>query len=59
MSGYPRDQLYREIAFISYYFHWQHETVMNLEHSERRRWCEEISKINRELNQEPENIFDV
>jgi hypothetical protein len=32
---------------------------MHLEHGERRRWCEEISKINRKLNDEPKNIFDV
>ena len=23
---------------------------MNMEHRERKRWCEEISKINRKLN---------
>lgn len=35
---------------------------MNMEHRERRRWCEEISKINSKLNDngdEPKNIFDV
>jgi hypothetical protein len=32
---------------------------MHLEHEERRRWCEEISRINRKLNDEPKNIFDV
>jgi hypothetical protein len=32
---------------------------MHLEHAERRRWCEEISRINRKLNDEPKNIFDV
>ena len=31
---------------------------MNSEHRERRRWCEEISRINRQLNDEPANIFD-
>jgi hypothetical protein len=30
---------------------------MNLEHQERRRWCEEISKINRRLSDTPPNIF--
>ncbi len=47
------------MAFIAYYFHWSHEDLMQLEHQERRRWCEKISKINRELNQEPKNIFEV
>nr|DAQ72420.1 MAG TPA: hypothetical protein [Caudoviricetes sp.] len=32
---------------------------MNMEHRERRRWCDEISKINSELNDEPKNIFSV
>jgi len=30
-----------------------------MEHKDRRRWCEEISRINRNLNDEPENMFDV
>jgi len=34
---------------------------MNLEHGVRRRWCDEISKINRKLNGESEkkSIFDI
>jgi hypothetical protein len=49
--GYPLKSLYEEIAFIAYHFHWQPESVMNLEHAERRRWVEEISAINRRLNE--------
>ena len=30
---------------------------MGLEHRERRRWCEEISKINAKLSDTPENAF--
>jgi len=30
---------------------------MSMEHRDRVRWCEEISKINRKLSPEPENIF--
>lgn len=48
--GYPLKSLYEEIAFIAYHFHWQPDAVMNLEHTERRRWVEEISSINRRLN---------
>ncbi len=59
MKGYPPERLYREMAFIAYYLKWPHAEVMQLEHTERRRWCEEISHINRELNDEPKNIFDV
>lgn len=37
------------MSFISYYFHWGSEDVMRLDHSSRRRWCEEISQINSSL----------
>ncbi|MFQ5628284.1 MAG: DUF6760 family protein [bacterium] len=37
---------------MAYYFHWPHETVMDMEHRERRQWCEEISRINRVINEE-------
>jgi hypothetical protein len=38
------------MSFISYYFHWGQDQVMALEHAERRRWCREISEINKSLN---------
>ncbi|QWH88420.1 hypothetical protein EXW29_09560 [Bacillus toyonensis] len=59
MSGYPLNQIYEEVAFIAYYFHWSHDDIMHMDHHERRRWCEEISKINRKLNKETENIFEL
>jgi len=59
MKCYPLTELYEEMAFIAYYFHWSWTEVMELPHAERRRWCEEISKINRNLNGEPKNVFDV
>lgn len=39
--------------------HWSHDEIMGFSRLERRRWCREISKINKELNDEPDNIFDV
>ena len=54
--------MYEEAGFIAYYFHWPHDEIMNMEHRERRRWCEEISRINRKMNedgQERSNPFDV
>lgn len=44
---YPEQELYKEMSFIAYYYHWSQEEVMGLEHMERRRWCDEISAINR------------
>ena len=29
--------------------HWPMEELMNLDHRERRRWCEEVSAINRKI----------
>ena len=50
MRLYPEEELYKEMAFISYYFHWSEENVLSLEHRERRKWCSEISGINASLN---------
>jgi len=59
MTAYPVEQLYEEMAFIAYHFHWPHEELMSLEHAERRRWCGEISQINRRLNGGPRDLFDL
>jgi hypothetical protein len=50
ITGYPLDRLYEEIAFVAYYFKWSFEELANMEHRDRRRWCEEISRINKKLN---------
>ena len=50
MRGYPLDQLYKEIAYISYYFHWPPESIMELDHRFRRQWVNEIADINSRLN---------
>ncbi len=52
MISYPLAQLYKEVAFIAYYFHWPHDQVMLMPHAERRKWCEEISDINGKLSKE-------
>ena len=45
MIGYPSEQLYEEVAFIAYHFHWPYDQVMSLDHQERRRWVAEIGRI--------------
>ena len=52
-------QLREEMAFIAYHFHWPWSEIMQLPHGDRRRWCEEISRINRDLNGERKNVCDV
>lgn len=61
MKAYPVKRLYEEMAFIAHHFHWSHQELMRLDHRERRRWCEEISMINRTLDGAslPANPFDV
>jgi len=49
--SYPEKLLYEEIAFIAFHFHWSYDDLLHMEHAERRRWCEEIAKINRRLNE--------
>ena len=59
MKAYPAKSLYEEMAFIAHHFHWSHGDLMGLEHRERRRWCREISAINRTLDGAAPNPFDV
>ncbi|MES2823571.1 MAG: DUF6760 family protein [Pseudomonadota bacterium] len=51
MIGYPLKQLHEEVAFVAYHFHWSHAEIMVMEHGDRRRWVNEISNINKKMNQ--------
>ena len=55
--------MYKEMSFISYYFHWGMNDVLELDHKERRRWCREISDINSSINpsekKKEKNIFEL
>ena len=60
MTGYPLEALHEEVAFLAYHFHWDYETIINLEHRERLLWCEEVSKINKNLNgDQTKSIMDI
>lgn len=59
MTVHSREELLRQIAFIAYYFQWSEVQIMNLSHIERRRYCEEISRINRKLNGGTKNPFEI
>ncbi len=50
MMGYPLDDMFEEVAYISFHFHWSHDQVMALEHRERKQWVGEIAKINERIN---------
>ena len=57
MMAYPVAQYYGEMAFIAHHFHWSSETLLTMEHAERRRWCREISAINRGQNGQADDPF--
>ncbi len=60
MISYPLDRIYEEVAFIAFHFHWSPDDIMNMEHRERLKWCEEVSKINKKLNgDETKSIMDI
>jgi hypothetical protein len=46
------------MAFVAFHFHWPYAEIMQLEHGERRRWCREISAINRVLDGASSNPFE-
>ena len=52
MIGYPLERLFEDVAYIAYHFHWPHDQIMEMEHRDRRRWVDEIARINRRLNEE-------
>ena len=51
VATYPREQLYQEIAYIAYHFHWSLDDVLAMEHDERHIWLREIARINKEINE--------
>ena len=59
MSLYPQDRLYQEMAFLAYYLHWSNEDLMDLDHWERRRWCREVSAINKKLSGDEQKTFEL
>lgn len=47
-------RLYEEVAYIAFHFHWPHQQILSLDHHERELWVTEISKINKQLNENSE-----
>ena len=58
VSLYPQDRLYQEMAFLAYYLHWSNGALMDLDHWERRRWCREVSAINKKLSGDDKRSFE-
>jgi hypothetical protein len=49
---YAAEQLYSEVAYVAYYFHWSEESILDLEHPTRQQYLAQISRINEQINQE-------
>lgn len=47
---YAPAQLFEEVAYVAYHFHWSLEGILELEHADRRRYVAEIARINRRIN---------
>ena len=47
MNTYPEDRLFEEIAYVAYHFHWSLDEILDLEHATRKRFVEEIGRLNR------------
>ena len=43
---YAPDQVHEEVAYIAYHFHWALDPLLDLEHADRRRFVDEISRLN-------------
>jgi hypothetical protein len=43
---YAPGRLYEEVAYLAYHFHWPLDDLLDLEHADRRRFAEEIGRIN-------------
>lgn len=56
MTVVGREELFRELSFIGYYFHWPEEQILQMPHLIRRRYCDEINRINKKINGD-KNLF--
>ena len=48
---YATDQLYSEVAYVAYHFHWSLDELLDLEHPIRRQFIDEIAQMNRRVNE--------
>jgi hypothetical protein len=44
------DKLRKEVAYIAYFFHWQQDDILSMDHLARRQWVKEIADINQRMN---------
>ena len=40
------DDLYEEVSYVAYHFHWGLDEILDLEHPVRRRFVDQIARMN-------------
>ena len=48
---YAIDELWQEVAYVAYHFHWSLDDILDMEHAERLRYVHEIAAINTRLSE--------
>jgi hypothetical protein len=48
--SYPLKNIFKEVAFLAYHFHWDRESLLDMSHKERHAWVREVSAINEKIN---------
>ncbi len=48
--SYPLENIFKEVAFLAYHFHWDRDDLLGMPHKERHRWVKEVSEINEKIN---------
>ena len=46
---YATDRIHEEVAYVAYHFHWGFDEIIDLEHPTRRRFVDEIAKLNQRV----------
>jgi hypothetical protein len=44
---YAAEMLYEQVAYVAYHFHWDLDSILDLEHPLRRRFVTEIDRLAR------------
>ena len=48
--SYPLENIFKEVAFLAYHFHWSRETMLDVTHKERHQWVRKMLGINEKMN---------
>ncbi|HEU5334187.1 MAG TPA: DUF6760 family protein [Actinocrinis sp.] len=52
---YGTDQLFEEVSYVAYHFHWPFDQILDLEHPVRREFVRRIGAINTAINASAES----